>query len=134
MTPTVVIWILALVVALFAGREVGKWLFGKSEKLTEKKRSAQKLAGILRENGLKLLPALLEDFAVGDVNDMVDKIQDLCKIIDAGNDAILKELSATFDNVLAKKLATPEGRMLLKSKLAEMEAPVPVTDPASAKP
>lgn len=28
MNPTVVIWILAVAVAVLVGREVGKWLFG----------------------------------------------------------------------------------------------------------
>ena len=70
MNPTVVIWILAVAVAVLVGREVGKWLFGTNEKLMTKKRAAQKLAGILRDNGLRLLPALLEDFAVGDVVDL----------------------------------------------------------------
>jgi len=30
MNPVVVIWILALVVAVLVGREVGRWLFGKN--------------------------------------------------------------------------------------------------------
>jgi hypothetical protein len=132
MNPTVVIWILAVAVAVLVGREVGKWLFGASEKLTTKKRAAQKLAGILRENGLRLLPALLEDFAVGDVQDMVEKIHDVCKIVDAGSDAIVKELEQTYENVLARKLASPEGLAYIKAKIAEIEgAPAPASAPAS---
>ena len=120
MNPTVVIWILAVAVAVLVGREVGKWLFGTNEKLMTKKRAAQKLAGILRDNGLRLLPALLEDFAVGDVQDMVEKIHDVAKLIDSGSDAILRELEATYENVLAKKLATPEGLAYIKAKIAEL--------------
>ena len=60
MNPTVVIWILAAAVAVLVGREVGKVLFGANEKLMTKKRAAQKLAGILRDNGLRLLPALAQ--------------------------------------------------------------------------
>jgi hypothetical protein len=125
MNPTVVIWILAVVVALLVGREVGKWLFGENTKLLAKKRAAQKLASVLRDNGLKLLPALLEDFAVGDINDFVEKMHDLAKLVEAGSDAIVKELEATYENVLAKKLATPEGLALVKAKIAELAAPVP---------
>jgi hypothetical protein len=94
------------------------------------------LAGILRDNGLRLLPALLEDFAVGDVQDMVEKIHDVCKIVDAGSDAILKELEQTYENVLARKLATPEGLAYIKARIAEVEAaPAPVAEapkPAAA--
>jgi hypothetical protein len=133
MNPTVVIWILAVAVAVLIGREVGKWLFGTNEKLMTKKRAAQKLAGILRDNGLRLLPALLEDFAVGDVQDMVEKIHDVCKIVDAGSDAIVKELEQTYENVLARKLATPEGLAYIKAKIAEIEGP-PATMPAPDAP
>jgi hypothetical protein len=123
MSPTLVIWILAVAVCVLVGRDLGKWLFGANEKLMTKKRAAQKLAGVLRDNGLKLLPQLLEDFAVGDVHDMVEKIHDVCKVVDAGSDAIVKELEGTYENVLAKKLATPEGLAYIKAKIAELEAP-----------
>jgi len=140
MNPTVVIWILAAIVAVLVGREVGKWLFGQNAKLMLKKRAAQVLAGKLRAAGLKWIPALLEDFAVGDVQDMVEKIHDLAKLVEAGSDAIEKELETTYENVLTKKLATAEGLALIKAKIAEIEkaAPVPTAAPqgpaATAKP
>jgi hypothetical protein len=138
MSPTLVIWILAVAVCVLVGRDLGKWLFGANEKLMAKKRAAQKLAGVLRDNGLKLLPQLLEDFAVGDVHDMVEKIHDVAKLIDTGSDAIVKELEATYENVLAKKLATPEGLAYIKAKIAELEAapeaPAPADAPAPAVP
>ena len=123
MNPTIVIWILAVAVAILLGGIIGKWLFGANEKLLAKKRAAQVLASKLRDAGLKLLPAILEDFAVGDVNDMVEKIHDVAKLVEAGNDAIVKELEATYENVLARKLATPEGLALIKAKIAELETP-----------
>ena len=132
MNPTVVIWILAVAVAVLVGREVGKWLFGTNEKLMTKKRAAQKLAGILRDNGLRLLPALLEDFAVGDVQDMVEKIHDVSKIVDAGSDAILKELEQTYEKVLARKLATPEGLAYIKARIAGLEVAPPEAPAAEA--
>jgi hypothetical protein len=36
MNPTVVIWILAALVCVLLGREVGKWLFGANAKLQQK--------------------------------------------------------------------------------------------------
>ena len=133
MNPTVVIWILAAVVAVLVGREVGKWLYGENTKLMAKKRAAQVLAAKLRDNGLKLLPSLLEDFAVGDVQDMVEKIHDVAKLVESGSDAIEKELEQTYENVLARKLATPEGMALIKAKIAEIEgAPAAGPTPAAA--
>lgn len=128
MNPIIVIWILAVVVAVLVGREVGKWLFGQNAKLQQKKRAAQVLAGKLRAAGLKWIPALLEDFAVGDVQDMVEKIHDLAKLVEAGSDAIEKELETTYENVLARKLATPEGLALIKAKIAEIGGPAPAAD------
>ena len=132
MSPTLVIWILAVAVCVLVGRDLGKWLFGANEKLMTKKRAAQKLATVLRDNGLKLLPSLLDDFAVGDVQDMVEKIHDVAKLIDAGSDAIVKELEATYENVLARKLATPEGLAYIKAKIAELEAAPEAPAPAEA--
>ena len=134
MNPAVVIWILAVVVAVLAGREVGKWLFGENAKLMQKKRAAQVLAGKLRAAGLKWIPALLEDFAVGDVQDMVEKIHDLAKLVEAGSDAIEKELEATYENVLARKLASPEGLALIKAKIAEIEGATPAPAAAALAP
>lgn len=133
MNPTVVIWILAVVCAILVGREVGKWLFAKNAKLMEKKRAAQVLAGKLRENGLRLLPALLEDFAVGDVQDMVERIHDVAKVVEAGNEAIEKELSGVYERVLDAKLRQPEGLAFIKAKIATLEAPpTPAEAPALA--
>lgn len=121
MSPQIVIVVLAILVTLFVGREVGKWMFGKSEVLEAEKRAALVLSSKLREYGLKILPELLEDFAVGDVSKMIAKIQDVSKLVEAGNEAILKELEATFDKVLTAKLMSPEGLALIKAKLAEVE-------------
>jgi hypothetical protein len=132
MNPIVVIWILAVVVAVLVGREVGKWLFGQNAKLMQKKRAAQVLAGKLRENGLRLLPALLEDFAVGDVQDMVERIHDVAKVVEAGSDTIEKELSGVYERVLNAKLARPEGLAFIKAKIAALEASASVPEATTA--
>jgi len=115
------------VVCLYLGCVAGKWLFGKSNKvsgqLAAQKKAALTLAITLREYGLKLLPAILEDFAVFDVADMVAKMHDTAKLVDAGSDAILKDLEATYERVLDKKLSQPEGLALVKAKIAAIEAP-----------
>lgn len=131
MNPVIVIWILAVAVALLMGREVGKWLFSANEKLMAKKRAAQVLAAKLRENGLRLLPALLEDFAVGDVNDMLERVHKVADIVESGSDAIEKELAGVYERVLDAKLKQPEGLALIKAKIAAMEAKLAPAPPAS---
>jgi hypothetical protein len=124
MAPMVVaVWVLAVALCAVLGIVVGKWLFGKNKVLEAKKRAALTLAAKLRDAGLKMLPALLEDFAVGDVNDMIEKINDVAKLIQSGSDAIEKELEATYENVLDKKMATAEGMALIKAKIAAIEKP-----------
>jgi hypothetical protein len=63
----------------------------------------------------------------------VEKIHDVAKLVESGSDAIEKELEQTYENVLAKKLATPEGMALIKAKIADIEgAPAAATAPAAA--
>lgn len=121
MNPDFLVLVLALALAIFVGRDLGKWLFGANEKLVETKLAAQKLATILRSYGLKYLPSMLDSLVMGNVPQMFETIKDLAKIIEAGNEAILKELEATYEAVLQKKLSTPEGLSFLKMKVAEAE-------------
>ncbi len=114
-------YVLAAIVCLVLGREIGKWLFNGRSKARGAKRAAQELSIKLREFGLKLLPTLLEDMVVGDVDDMVDRIRDLSLIAKSGDDAIMRELNGTFERVLAVKLSTVEGRAVVAAKLAEAE-------------
>ena len=114
--------ILSLVLAIVLGYEAAKWLFSVNEKVAQKKRDAQILACHLRQNGLKVLPAILEDFVVSDVPEMLRKIGDIVKIIDSGNDVIERDLQATFDAVLDAKLSRPEGLAYVASKVAAAQA------------
>jgi hypothetical protein len=61
---------------------------------------------------------------------MVEKIHDVAKLVESGSDAIEKELEQTYENVLDRKLATPEGLALIKAKIAEIEG-APAAAPAS---
>ncbi len=118
-----ILFAIAIAVAcVYIGRVVGKWFFGVDAKLKERKRAALKLAIALREYGMRLLPSCLEAYAVFDVPEMIEKMREAETLIDAGPDSILKELDATYDRVLDKKLSTPEGRSLMKAKIADMEA------------
>jgi len=122
MNPTVVIWILAVVVAVLVGREVGKWLFGENTKLQQKKRAAQVLAGKLRASGLQRIPSFLEALALGDLQAMFEQLHDLAKLVESGSDAIEKELATVYERVLKAKLASPEGLAFIKAQITQVEA------------
>jgi len=113
----------ALVIAcVLIGREAGKWLFGAKKNLTHTRRSALALAVSLREMGMKRVPEVIEELAVGEVSDLLEALRDMSKLMKAGNETILKELEGTFERVLDVKLSTPEGRAVVKARLIEVEA------------
>ena len=127
----VVIGILAGLVCLFAGREFARWLCKKNEILQAKKRSAQVVATELRDFGLERLPAVLDNFATGNINDLLRAFDDLAKLILSGSDVIENELEETYEKVLTRKMATPQGMALIKAKIAEVEKPVALPPPAA---
>jgi len=91
------------------------------------------LAAKLRDNGLKLLPSPVGRLRRGRRARHGEKIHDVAKLVESGSDAIEKELEQTYENVLARKLATPEGMALIKAKIAEIEgAPAAGPTPAAA--
>ncbi len=114
-------YVVAAIVCLLIGREIGKRLFSTHTKVAGVKRDAQELAIKWREFGLRLFPTLLEDLVVGDADDLLNRIRDLATIAKSGDDAIMRELNGTFERVLAVKLSTVEGRAVVAAKLAEAE-------------
>ena len=96
-----------------------------------KKRAAQALATSCGTAGLKLLPALLEDFAVGDVDDLLQKIHDPPSWWSPATTPSRRNWKPPTRTCWTKKLATPEGMALVKAKIAEIEKP---TAPAGSAP
>jgi hypothetical protein len=107
------------VAALVVGKAGGQWLFGAKKDLTKSRRAAQTLAIALREAGLRKIPVALEQYAVGDLPDLLEGIQDLATLVKSGSGPIMQELEKTFENALNVKLQSPEGRALIAAKLAE---------------
>jgi hypothetical protein len=115
------IWVVLAVMAYFVGREIGKRWFGVKKDVSGMRRSAQQLAIVLREHGLRRLPTMLEAFVVGDVDDLFDDIKTFAEMVKMGNEAIVKELEGTFDRMLGVKLNSPEGRALIKARVEAAE-------------
>jgi hypothetical protein len=115
----IILWVLLAVACVVVGKRAGGWLFGAKKQVAGLKRSMQSLAISFREAGLKRLPEALEEFVVGDADDLFANLKDLATILKSGNEAILKELDGTFERVLGVKLSSPEGRALIEAKLVE---------------
>jgi hypothetical protein len=117
----IVVWILVAVGCLVVGRELGSLLFKGKKKVSGLRKATQSLAIALREHGLKRLPEALEAVTIGELDDLVTCIQDAATVVRSGNAAIVEELEGTFSRMLGVKLNSPEGRAMLKARLAEAE-------------
>lgn len=115
----VFMWVLVVLGCILVGTEAGKLLFTGNDKLAAKKRAIQSLSVALRDIGMRIIPDALDEFVIADANGLLEKLHDLSTVLKAGNEAMLKEVQATFDSMLTKKLSTPEGRALIEAKLAE---------------
>lgn len=126
--------ILALIAAVgFLG---AKWLFKKDTEIENRRRGAARLAASLKAYGLVRIPEFLIDYSVGDYSGMAEKMKNLAEMFMSGESAVVAELDAVYERVLAEKLQTEAGRALVASKLADAKKaadPSVVTDaPAPA--
>ena len=112
---TIAIVILVGLVAFFAV----KWLFNKDTEIENRRRAAAELAATLRGVGLELIPEFLIDYSVGDYSGMAQKIVNLTRTFLKGEKAVMVEFQRVFENLLAAKLQTEEGRMSVKARLDE---------------
>lgn len=120
---------MGLVVVGIAAFVVGKVIFKVDERVEDRRRSAMRLAGRLRELGFTRLPPLLEDYAVGDYSGVTGKIRELTDLF--GDE---KERQAEFEKVfrliLEAKFKDPEKRGSLLKLVDDLRA---VNDPTYKK-
>jgi hypothetical protein len=100
--------------------------FEKDTALEDRRRAAGLLASRLTSLGLKRSPKLLTSYSIGDYGSLINDFEQLVSLfLDPDNeDALMKEISGTFESVLTAELATPDGLALVKAKLAALTAPV----------
>jgi hypothetical protein len=98
-----------------------KWLFQKDTEIENRRREAGRLAASLSKLGFRELPEFFIDYSVGDYSGMAWKLGSVAQKLAGGEKAVLAELEDVFRKLLDINLNTPEGRMLVKSRLAEIE-------------
>jgi hypothetical protein len=118
-------YVLGAALAAVLAYGAGNWLFKKDTEVENQRRAANKLAGVLRSQGLEKVPAFLEDYGVGDYSGMATRIKNLVELF-GDPDSVIKEFSKVFENVLKAKLADPAGRALIQAQLAATEKPAVV--------
>ena len=99
-----------------------KWLFRKDTEKENRRRAAAQMAATLKGLGLKQIPTFLVDYSVGDYSGMANSIGDTARLFLSGEEAVVNEFKEVFANLLAAKLKTEEGRLVIAAKLAEAQA------------
>jgi hypothetical protein len=125
----IIIALLAVVAWLGA-----KWAFKKDTEIENRRRAAGQLAAKLKEMGFTELPELFIDYSVGDYSGLGSKIKAVAQKMMSGEKAVLAEISDVFDKLLKIRLATIEGRMMVKSELESMEKLLAPAEPAAVAP
>lgn len=86
---------------------LGVALFRKDTEIENRRRSAIEAANVLRGHGLKEIPTLLTDYAVGDYSGLVTRAKDLSRRL---ADPVLAEaeFNTVFERLLDAKLKDPQ--------------------------
>lgn len=113
----IAIIVLAAVAAYFGV----KWAFRVDTEIENRRRRAVELSAKLTGLGFKSMAELFMDYAVGDYSGMFSKMAMVVEKLRGNDKDILADLSDVFDNLLKIKLATQEGRSLVKSELESVE-------------
>lgn len=114
--------ILACAVSFLACLVVALWAFKKDDARETLHKHFIELAQILREYGLKHIPEILVDLAVGDISGAVEQVKFFVKLVKLDPKKVVEAFDTVFDRVLEKKLTDPASLALLKAKIAEAEA------------
>lgn len=86
----------------------------KFEEIQARRVGAYQLAMKLQVYGLKKVPDILVSYASGNYTKAAHQCADLVRILNSGEDVVMKELDAAFKNILASKLETEEGRAFVQ--------------------
>ena len=98
-----------------------KWGFRKDTEIENRRRRAVELSAKLTGLGFKSMAELFMDYAVGDYSGMFSKMAMVVEKMRGNDKDVLADLSDVFDNLMKMKLATQEGRALVRSELESVE-------------
>lgn len=124
--------IVCIVLAIAAAYFAAKWLCRKDTEIEGRRRRAVELSARLTAMGFKSMAELFMDYAVGDYSGMFSKMAMVVEKLKGNDKDILADMSDVLDNLLKIKLATQEGRALVKAELESVERMLAPDMPAPA--
>lgn len=117
------IWNLLIAVGVVAlGYVGGRFLYKKDTEKEERRRAAFKAAAGLQAQGLTVLPAFLEDYAVGDYSGMAKKLRDAASVL-SNPAASQAEFANVFNKLLQAKLNDPAELAKIAEAVASKQVP-----------
>jgi len=126
--------IVCIVLAIAASYFAARWLFRKDTEIEDRRRKAIELSAKLTAMGFKSMAQLFQDYAVGDYSGMFSKMAMVVEKLRGNDKDILADLSDVFDNLMKMKLATQEGRALVRSELESVERMLSPAAPVASAP
>lgn len=109
---------------------VVKLLYKADSAVEDRRRAAGKIAGVLHSNGCVILPALLEDYMVGDYSGLAIRLGKIATVLTHNPNAIQEEFDKAYERILAAQLADPVKKAALVARVNAANAPAKAT-PAS---
>jgi hypothetical protein len=94
----------------------------KFEEIQARRVGAYQLAMKLQTYGLKKVPDILVSYASANYGKAAHQVADLVRILNSGEDVVMKELDTAFKQILAAKLASDEGRAFVQVATDEANA------------
>lgn len=110
-----------VVAVVVAALLLGILVFKKDTEIENRRRAANEVASILREKGLRIIPDILSDYAVGDYSGMVAKFKHAAKLL-LNPEMAAAEFEGVFQRILEEKLKNPDQRAALIEKVTKMAA------------
>lgn len=119
---TLALYAMAAALAVLVGRDLFKFFVKEDSKIVARRKNAIALAQKLTAAGLKILPNMLNEYGTGDYIGLGEEIEKQVVLFlgPGGNAAVVNELEATFESVLAAKLADPAGLAYIQAKIAAL--------------
>lgn len=131
MVSSIVIVVLAVCLIGLLSYTLAKFAFIKDDQRETRHKHYIQVSQFLTEYGLKMIPAILVDLAVGDYSGAYEQIKFFVKLLERDPKSVAAEFDKVFERVLAVKLTSPESLSHIKALIAAAEQGTDTSAPSA---